>query len=134
MTVSSIMNDDTFSDVKLIDEELSKRFIALDPNGYFLIRIDTSSKELVVEHYTNDIDDLGRAIDRETGEPIACEGEQKRTPETIYRGRSAKELGVKLTEGSGPFPITKLDHALYLGRELHRAEICLLNGMPYVQD
>ncbi|MCF8135408.1 MAG: DUF4346 domain-containing protein, partial [Synechococcus lacustris] len=32
-----------------------------------------------------------------------------------------------------PF-ISKLDHALYLGRELQRAEACLENGNDYVQD
>ncbi|MEC9029342.1 MAG: DUF4346 domain-containing protein, partial [Cyanobacteriota bacterium] len=39
-----------------------------------------------------------------------------------------------LTEGQGPYPLSKLDHALYLGRELQRAESCLLSGTPYVQD
>ena len=134
MTLPSIINEDAFSHVKLIDEELSKRFISLDPNGYFLIKLDVSSMELVVEHYANDIDSLGRAVDQETGEPIVCEGGQKRSPQTIYRGRSAKEVGIQLTEGSGQVPLSKLDHALYLGRELQKAEVCLLHSMPYIQD
>ena len=134
MTLPSIINEDAFSHVKLIDEELSKRFISLDPNGYFLIKLDVSSMELVVEHYANDIDSLGRAVDQETGEPIACEGGQKRSPQTIYRGRSAKEVGIQLTEGSGQVPLSKLDHALYLGRELQKAEVCLLQSRSYIQD
>jgi dihydropteroate synthase len=52
----------------------------------------------------------------------------------VYRGRSAKELGIALTEGDGPHPLSRLDHALYLGRELQKAEQCLAAGLPYVQD
>ncbi len=119
--------------ISAIDDQLSQRFIALDPRGYFLIRVDASAAELVVEHYLNDIDELGRATDPETGEVLACRG-GKFSPATVYRGRTAKQLGIQLTEGQGPHPLSKLDHALYLGRELHRAEICLLNGIPYAQD
>ncbi len=117
-----------------IDEELSKRFIALDPKGYFLISVDISRGELVVEHFSNDIDAEGIAIDPESGEPIACSGGEKRKPFKVFRGVSAKEIGVKLTEGHGPLLISRLDHALYLGRELQRAEGCLLRGEPYIQD
>jgi hypothetical protein len=40
-----------------LDESLSQRFIALDPSGYFLIRIDAQQQELVAEHYGNTIDE-----------------------------------------------------------------------------
>ena len=134
MTSASIINQDAFNQVHLIDEKLSQRFIALDPRGYFLIKLDTSSKELVVEHYTNDIDELGRAIDPDTVQPLSCTGKLKREPLTKYRGRTAKEVGIKLTEGDGPFPLSRLDHALYLGRELQKAEGCLKSTKYYVQD
>jgi dihydropteroate synthase len=52
----------------------------------------------------------------------------------VFRGRSAKELGIAITEGDGPHPVTRLDHALYLGRELQKAEWCLEQGLEYVQD
>jgi dihydropteroate synthase len=39
-----------------------------------------------------------------------------------------------LTEGPGPHPVSCLDHALYLGRELQRAELCLEQGLDYIQD
>ncbi|KZR66515.1 DUF4346 domain-containing protein [Prochlorococcus sp. MIT 1306] len=119
--------------ISAIDDQLSQRFIALDPSGYFLIRVDASAAELVVEHYLNDVDELGRAIDPVTGEVLACRGGTL-SPATVYRGRTAKQLGIQLTEGQGPYPLSKLDHALYLGRELQRAESCLLSGTPYVQD
>ena len=52
----------------------------------------------------------------------------------MFRGRSAKEIGIQLTEGEGPHPLSRLDHALYLGRELQKAEHCLRSGVDYVQD
>ena len=117
-----------------LDEVLSSRFISLDPAGYFLIKLDHQAGELVAEHYSNGIDERGLATDPETGEVISCRGGGPREPVAIYRGRSAKQLGMALTEGPGPHPVTRLDHALYLGRELQKAEICLEGHLDYIQD
>lgn len=117
-----------------LDEALSRRFIALDPRGYFLIRVDALAGELVAEHYSNAINERGLATDPDTGEVIGCRDAGPRTPLTIYRGRTAKELGIALTEGEGPHPISCLDHALYLGRELQKAQWALEQGLPYIQD
>ena len=117
-----------------LDEGLSQRFIALDPAGYFLIKLDRETGELIAEHYSNAIDDRGLATDPETGEVISCKGAGPRAPVAIYRGRSAKELGMALTEGEGPHPLSCLDHALYLGRELQKAELALETGAHYIQD
>lgn len=117
-----------------LDDALSQRFIALDPCGYFLIKLDADTGELIAEHYGNDVDERGRATDPETGEVLRCRGAGPRTPLKVYRGRSAKELGIALTEGEGPHPLSRLDHALYLGRELQKAERCLELGLAYVQD
>ena len=117
-----------------LDERLSQRFIALDPAGYFLIKLDLDAGELIAEHYGNGIDERGLATDPDTGEVISCRGAGPREPLKVYRGRSAKELGMALTEGEGPHPISCLDHALYLGRELQKAETCLEEGTSYIQD
>jgi dihydropteroate synthase len=117
-----------------LDQALSQRFIALDPSGYFLIRVDQERQELVAEHYGNTIDSRGLATDPETGEVIRCQGARSRTPVAVYRGRTAKELGILLTEPPGQVPISCLDHALYLGRELQKAQHCLDTGEPYIQD
>jgi hypothetical protein len=117
-----------------LDDQLSQRFIALDPAGYFLIRIDLEAAELVVEHYGNGIDERGLATDPDTGEVLSCRGGGVRAPLAVFRGCSAKQLGIDLTEGPGPHPLTCLDHALYLGRELQRAQACLEQGADYVQD
>jgi dihydropteroate synthase len=117
-----------------VDDGLSQRFIALDPSGYFLIRIDPEAGELIAEHYANGIDERGLATDPETGEVLSCRMTGPRSPVAIFRGRTAKELGIALTEGEGPHPVSRLDHALYLGRELQKAEQALETGTGYVQD
>lgn len=117
-----------------LDDQLSKRFIALDPLGYFLIRVDVVSAELVVEHYGNTIDEQGLARDPDSGEVIACRQGGPRTPSAVWRGRTAKEVGIALSEGEENQPLSCLDHALYLGRELQKAEQCLREGSAYVQD
>ena len=127
-------NKEKWDFINSIDSKHSQRFIALDPRGYFLIRVEASTSELVVEHFSNDLDDAGRAVDPETGEVLGCSDQVGRSPLKTYRARSAKELGIQLTEGPGPHPLSRLDHALYLGRELQKAEQCLLGGVDYVQD
>ena len=129
-----IIKKEIKTSIELIDKELSNRKISLDAEGYFLILLDKESKEIVVEHYSNNIDPTGRALDPATGKPIGCNDTTKRTPLKVYRGRSAKEIGIKLTEGKTKNPISKIDHALYLGRELQKAEGCLISGERYIQD
>ncbi|WP_413679019.1 DUF4346 domain-containing protein [Prochlorococcus sp. MIT 0916] len=126
--------EDLIKSIKVLDDKLSKRQIKLDPKGYFLIKIEPITKELILEHYLNDIDQKGRAIDPESREPIGCKTKSKHEPSNIYRGKSAKQLGIQISEGHGPFPISHLDHAIYIGRELQRAEQCLITGKQYIQD
>ena len=121
--------------IDALDQRLSQRFIALDPNGYFLIKLDRDAAELVLEHFGNTIDEKGLARDSDTGEVLSCKGENApRRPSAVFRGRTAKQVGIQLTEGDGPHPISRLDHALYLGRELQKAEQCLKDGRSYIQD
>jgi dihydropteroate synthase len=122
------------TDRRELDEALSQRFITLDPAGYFLIKLDAAAGELIAEHYANGIDERGLATDPDTGEVLSCRVAGPRAPLAIYRGRSAKELGIALTEGEAPPALSRLDHALYLGRELQKAEQALELGLPYVQD
>ena len=128
------LQDGLIESIQLLDDKLSKRHIELDPNGYFLVKIDFLSHELILEHYLNNIDQKGRAIDPESGEPISCKTKSGNQPTKIFRGKSAKQLGIQISEGAGPFLISRIDHAIYIGRELQRAEQCLKTGMAYVQD
>lgn len=65
---------------------------------------------------------------------FACKGGGPREPIHIFKGRSAKELGIAITEAGNPLPISSLDHALYLGREFQKAEYCLETNTDYIQD
>ena len=51
----------------------------------------------------------------------------------VFEGISAKQLGILITEERNDL-ITRFDHALYLGRELQKAEECLYKKLPYIQD
>ena len=126
--------EDLILSIKRLDDKLSKRHIKLDPKGYFLIKVEPLTKELILEHYLNNIDNKGRAIDPESGAPIGCKAKRSNQPSNIFRGKSAKEVGIQISEGQGPFPISCLDHAIYIGRELQRAETCLKTGEQYIQD
>tara|TARA_Y100001968_G_scaffold18170_1_gene14341 strand:+ start:985 stop:1386 length:402 start_codon:yes stop_codon:yes gene_type:complete len=128
------LKEDLIRSITLIDDKLSKRHIELDPRGYFLIKIEPLTNELILEHYINNIDHQGRAVDPETGKPIDCSTTNPNQPSNIFKGKTAKEVGIQISEGPGPFPLSRLDHAIYIGRELQRAEQCLRTGEQYIQD
>lgn len=118
-----------------LDDKLSKRYIELDPAGYFLIYIDREAELVCAKHFTNTINDKGLACDPETGKPLSVRGGVVRQETTIFTGRTAKELCMKIFEDKdNPCPLTYLDHAAYLGREFVRAEMALISGTDYIQD
>jgi dihydropteroate synthase len=125
----------TMADTSLqsIDNALSQRHIDLDPGGYFIIYLDREAQLICAKHFGNTIDKRGLAVDPATGKVIPAKGKVNRPAETIYTGRTAKEICVALFE-TGSCPVTMFDHAAYLGRELQRAEACLVNQAEYVQD
>ncbi|MBD2459580.1 DUF4346 domain-containing protein [Oscillatoria sp. FACHB-1407] len=127
------MNQTTES-LAALDDKLSKRFIELDPQGYFIIYIDRDAKLICAKHYSNIINDKGLACDPETGEVLSVRRPVERIPTAIFTGRTAKELCIKIFEETKPCPISYLDHAAYLGREFVRAEMALVQGHEYVQD
>jgi tetrahydromethanopterin S-methyltransferase subunit A len=79
-----------------------------DPKGYFLIKIFPESNELGVRYQSY------------KHEPI----------KDIY-GKDAESIVQTLVrEGL----ISRLQHAAYLGHELHKAEVALRLGLEFVQD
>ena len=123
----------SFDEKTMIDNNLSNRYIDLDPNGYFIIKVDLEENKIILEHFLNNIDKQGYALDPETNEPIKCDSKNKRVSNEVFKGISAKQLGIMITEERNDL-ITRLDHALYLGRELQKAEECLYKRLPYIQD
>ena len=118
---------------EIVDKKLSQRDIVLDSSGYFIVKIDQINKKIIVEHYLNNIDEKGIALDPITNKPIQCDKQNKRQYNKIFEGNTAKEIGILITEKNKNL-ISKLDHALYLGRELQKAEECLLKDHDYIQD
>ncbi len=116
-----------------IDNNLSNRYIDLDPNGYFIIKVDLIENKIILEHFLNNIDEEGYALDPKTNEPIKCDSQNKRVSNEVFKGISAKQLGILITEERNDL-ISRFDHALYLGRELQKAEECLYKKLPYIQD
>ena len=116
-----------------IDNNLSNRYIDLDPNGYFIIKVDFKENKIILEHYLNNINEQGYALDPETNEPIKCDSKGGKVFSEVFKGISAKQIGILITEERHDL-ITRFDHALYLGRELQKAEECLYKNLPYIQD
>jgi thymidylate synthase len=79
--------------------------VRLDPMGYFRVTLD--GKEILVEHRFEDV--------------------------TLkeYRGRKAERLQHEIARD---LALSDLNHALYLGRQLGRAEAALKEGREFVQD
>ncbi len=125
---------DLLNKLKALDDKLSQRYIELDPGGYWIVYVDKSAQGLVVKHYSNTIDEKGLACDPETGEVIPCNAPVVRQPTLVLTGQTAKEICIALFETLDPCPVTRLDHAAYLGRELVRAELALVQGLEYIQD
>ncbi len=123
----------SFDEKTMIDKNLSNRYIDLDPNGYFIIKVDLEENKIILEHFLNNIDEAGYALDPETNEPIKCDSQNKRVSNEVFKGISAKQLGIMITEERNDL-ITRFDHALYLGRELQKAEECLHKRLTYIQD
>ena len=123
----------SFDEKTMIDNQLSNRYIDLDPKGYFIIKVDLEKNKIILEHFLNNINDDGYALDPETNEPIKCDSQNKRVSNEVFKGISAKQLGILITEERNDL-ITRFDHALYLGRELQKAEECLYKRLPYIQD
>ena len=94
----------------------------------------------MAEYHSCATNDKGEVVDPVTGEVIPCHGDAARPPARVVRGRTAKEVQVRLFEaasggmGGGASLVTSPAHACYLGRELQKAEACLAAGTTYQMD
>ena len=78
----------SFDEKIKIDNNLSNRYIDLDPNGYFIIKVDLEENKIILEHFLNNIDEEGYALDPETNEPIKCDSQNKRVSNEVFEGIS----------------------------------------------
>jgi len=117
------------------DAVLSTRHLVMDGKGYFVIRLQPAeAMPIVAEYHSCATNDEGEVVDPITGGRIPCCGEA-RPPARVLRGRTAKELQVRLFEGAdGEGLVSSHQHACYVGRELQKAEECLVAGRRYQMD
>jgi len=70
-------------------------------------------------------------VDRMNDDIVAIHFDRSESPDAVVRGKNAQEVyQTIIREGL----VGKLDHAAYLGKELHKAELAVLLGRSYVQD
>ncbi len=104
-----VKNRDVLDDVPVIVGNYNEiEDWSMDKKGYFLIRLNKERKVLELAHCKQ----LG---------VIDCIFEGKK-PQDVYYEVHKAEL------------ISRVDHAAYVGKELHKAYICLKKGLEYVQD
>lgn len=80
----------------------------LDPNGYFLIRVNREEKRI---------------------EAGFCEKANRIL--FMVHGKRASDVYFTISKKG---LISRLDHAAYLGKELYKAELALKYNLKYVQD
>lgn len=91
--------------VKMQYSKLEKRIrFEKDPRGSFAIRVE--NKGIIINHYSPD----GKHIQ-------------------TFSGKNAMELSMQILSF-----VSLMSHAIYLGRELKKAEVTLHTGVPYIQD
>lgn len=82
--------------------------LEMDPNGQFLITVDSEAGEIVVQHTTDD----GIVLHE-------------------YRSAKAERIQYELNHDCA---ISDINHAIYIGRMLAKAEICLRTGEPFEES
>ena len=104
--------------IETIEAEKNKRMI-IDPKGFFVIFIDKSRREIVVEFYEG-VTKKGGSLKPDTGKLMAvvCGDDAEALCHTIVR----EDL------------VSRMEHATYLGSELKKAEVALNLGIKYEQD
>jgi dihydropteroate synthase len=100
--------------MKIAAERNSK--LEFDSNGFFIILIDKQRKKIIAEHYLN----------VEKGKLLAT-GKLDR----IIEGDDAESISHTISKLG---LVSSTDHAMYLGRELQKAEIALKAGTEYEQE
>lgn len=104
--------EDDMTKIKCLNAKISTDKFITDPKGSFKITIDKETEMILCRHYKPSFE-------------LDCQ----------VVGRTAKEIRDTILREDliGEYK-QDLTHAAYLGEELTKAEICLRNGIDYVQD
>ncbi|NHJ04305.1 MAG: dihydropteroate synthase-like protein [Candidatus Heimdallarchaeota archaeon] len=104
-----IHNDLEIIDLKNTDTNLYSMDYEFDPKGSFTIWTDYYKQKIYVAHMNIN----------------------SKKPDMLFISSDARMI---LEEIQKRGLLSKLDHAIYMGRELERAEICLYLGKTYIQN
>lgn len=96
-------------------EKTSRKDVILDPNGFFVIEINNTKGEIVVEYYTNVY----------KNKKIVSGNLQK-----VFTSKKADALSDTIAKH---VPKLLPEHYMYLGRELQRAQCALEKNKKYFQ-
>ena len=92
-----------------------RKDVTLDPHGFFVIEINRLQREIRVEHYSN--------VYR--GKRIVSGKLEK-----VFTGKKADALSDTIAKY---IPDLRVEHYMYLGRELQKAQIALEHDKKYEQ-
>ncbi|HUU77160.1 MAG TPA: dihydropteroate synthase-like protein [candidate division Zixibacteria bacterium] len=96
-------------DLKFADANLYSMDYEFDPKGSFTIWIDYYKQKIYVVHMSIN----------------------SKKPDLLFISSNARMIIEEIQKRG---LLSKLDHAIYMGRELERAEICLYLGKTYIQN
>jgi hypothetical protein len=92
-----------------------RKEVILDPAGFFVIELDSNNKNIRVEYYSN-VYKNNRIVSG--------------TLEMVFTGLKADAMSDTIAK---KIPNLRLEHYMYLGRELQKAQYCLEQNKKYVQ-
>ena len=93
----------------------ARKDVVLDPEGFFVIEIDTNQKKIRVEYYSN-VYKENRIVSGNL--------------QMVFSGDEADALCDTIAQN---IPTLLPEHYLYLGRELQKAQLALEQNKKYVQ-
>jgi len=118
----------------MLDKFLLACKLNMDKKGYFMMKVD-HNRGVVHATYHSCIKNENGEICDVRGKKISCSGDNRPEVMIAFEACTAKELTVEIFkrwEHVGE--LVSVGHAAYVGREVQRAEACLIAGRFYQQD
>ena len=99
----------------IIAEKTPEKYVKLDPEGFFVIELDKKENQIRVEYYSNVY----------KKERIVSGSLQK-----VFTGKKTDALCDTIAKH---IPNLQVEHYMYLGREIQKAENALNKNEKYIQ-
>jgi len=120
---------------EMLDQFLSTRSLKMDDKGYFMLKNDHAKGVIRATYHSCIKNEKGEVCDMQGKKISCCDGSKSPEPMETFEGRTAKELTVMIFERwEYAKELVTVGHAAYIGREIQKAEDCLLAAKFYQQD